>query len=77
MFGMVTWNVSSADTEWMNKWINIRPIGQMNETTEDKLKDATAGAGAQQKKSWPNTFFYTSSHLRMKLPGDGSGSVQT
>ena len=49
----------------------------MNETTEDKLKDATAGAGAQQKKSWPNTFFYTSSHLRMKLPGDGSGSVQT
>ena len=47
----------------------------MNETTEDKLKDATAGAGAQQKKSWPNTFFYTSSHLRMKLPGDAG--VQT
>ena len=25
----------------MNKWINIRLIGEMNETTEDKLRDAT------------------------------------
>ena len=24
----------------MKKWINIRPAGGMNETTEDKLKEA-------------------------------------
>ena len=67
---LVRRNVSSRDTEWMNKWRNIRPIGEMNETTGDKLKDAMCcvTATALQKKPWPNTFFYTSSHLRMKLP---------
>ena len=39
---MVSRNVSSTDAGGMNKWINIRPVGAMNETTGDKLKEATA-----------------------------------
>ena len=51
----------------------------MNETTEDKLSDATDWLLdwllLLNRRNHDQTLSFTSSHLRMKLPGDGG--VQT
>ena len=63
----------------MNKWINIFFIGEMNETTEDKLRDATLLTATERSTEEIMTKHFLLHFItpQNEAPGDGSVSVQT